>query len=431
VPISSSSLLTEFSHPPTFGEVYIYAQIIGYSEGKLTLKVVFEGVRKVEYFSSNERVSFQSRLSPSYIHFVSIGNSLRVKARLPQEEKLIKQKHDALPILPVAELKKEPIERKVKEQAPSPAKPSGIPLLKSSMLRLPLKEKKPLPLITRSFDVRIENLNFSNGWIKFSAYLSEIGFFVSINIKNEHSIKELNYLKGMVVDQIGSSMVQIEVSKGAVKEYKGYYSLYGRSSDLLKIDRVLLKKVAFRCALDAYKSLNLSAYKASDLAMTAGELLSRMPGGERLEFSQEEQAGFIESLYRKDLHEKHLRYLSSMHLGSLMVVRLMQNEKKENSLLYLLKGAKGYFFAWETANTANATYLWMVEGTAGMEAKEAKLLIKIRYIDVENALNFMRNENREVYLKRAPKNFFRVLHSEYELDGGFEDWKQKLESLIN
>jgi hypothetical protein len=63
-------------------------------------------------------------------------------------------------------------------------------------------------------------------------------------------------------------------------------------------------------------------------------------------------------------------------------------------------------------------------------AAEQKNLIKQKYLEVENALNMMRNGGRRAYHTSRPNDFSRVPHKTDNI-GAFEDWLEKFLAAID
>lgn len=90
-------------------------------------------------------------------------------------------------------------------------------------------------------------------------------------------------------------------------------------------------------------------------------------------------------------HQRHLRYLSEHHDGSILKIRFVLSPF---TFVFLLAGENQYHIIMETLDTEEATYIWHVPKSIA-ELKNALL-------EVESDLNKIRNEGRQEFLKSAP-----------------------------
>ena len=118
-------------------------------------------------------------------------------------------------------------------------------------------------------------------------------------------------------------------------------------------------------------------------------------------------------------HSRQLRYLAAKHESSTMKLRFVLNPF---SFVFLLSGSEGYHLILETLDTEEATYIWHFE--------KSIFTLKQKIIDVNNDLNLIRNEGRQIFLEKHPENFSRVLHDYSDERKGFVIWKDLLEERL-
>ena len=92
------------------------------------------------------------------------------------------------------------------------------------------------------------------------------------------------------------------------------------------------------------------------------------------------------------------------------------------SFVFLLAGKTGFHIVLETLNTEEATYIWHFDNDKKSLPHNLKL--------VDNYLNSIRNDGRQVFIENPPNNFSRILH-DYSADRkGFIIWKDLIEERI-
>jgi hypothetical protein len=125
-------------------------------------------------------------------------------------------------------------------------------------------------------------------------------------------------------------------------------------------------------------------------------------------------------------HSEHMEYLSSQHLYDLMRLRM---QAKPFAFICLLSGKRGYYFVLESVNKQDATYLWRVE-VSEAEAMKNPSLLRTAFLQVEEAMSWIRAEGRNPYRNAAPDNFTFIEH-DYQSDDGFLAWKNALHRVLD
>ena len=118
-------------------------------------------------------------------------------------------------------------------------------------------------------------------------------------------------------------------------------------------------------------------------------------------------------------HQKHLQYLANHHERTILKIRFVLNPF---SFVFLLAGKKGFHIVLETLNTEEATYIWHFDND--------KQSLPDKLKQVNNYLNNIRNNGRQVFIENPPDNFSRILH-DYTVDRkGFIIWKDLIEERL-
>jgi hypothetical protein len=118
-------------------------------------------------------------------------------------------------------------------------------------------------------------------------------------------------------------------------------------------------------------------------------------------------------------HQKHLHYLAEHHERTILKIRFVLNPF---SFVFLLAGKTGFHIVLETLNTEEATYIWHFDNDKKSLPHNLKL--------IDNYLNSIRNDGRQVFIENPPNNFSRILH-DYSADRkGFVIWKDLIEERL-
>jgi hypothetical protein len=93
------------------------------------------------------------------------------------------------------------------------------------------------------------------------------------------------------------------------------------------------------------------------------------------------------------------------------------------SFIFVVKGASHYYVVWETYQTEEATYVWKLTG----EDNKSRHDEMTKLLDL---IMWLREANKEEYLRSKPTNFKRLEH-DYEGERfGLEKWKSELSLFI-
>lgn len=142
--------------------------------------------------------------------------------------------------------------------------------------------------------------------------------------------------------------------------------------------------------------------------------------GKLIRFCRDGKIVFDDILGNKNVkHHRQLVYLSQKHESQVLKLRFVLSPF---SFVFLLRGNKQYHIVWETLDTEEATYIWLVEKNI------TALKNKLKQIDVE--LGTIREKGRQYYMEAQAGNFNRIVHDYSDERKGFVIWKDLLEERL-
>lgn len=381
---------------------YFWVEILAYhaEAGKLICKYVRDCVTTPSPYPSDIIEKKQSKYDIQYLDFGSLGQA----EPKPQDSRSG----------PVAALDRNAgIASRPLNHQPGALSPASL---------LVTAENPPI-FIKGTYVVPVEELIFRTGYVIWEKVLPEVGEMVAVWVKNEYVSKELEDLKPLLVKLLKTSTVKLIVAgKKAQRKEDGKISAWARCQELDCIDATFMTQIRYEDALTASAKVKFGVFRREDVTLTARQILTRLLDGPVPTNAQVN--AFLEGVFRQAPHAKQLLYLSEKHCEQIMDLRVIVNVKGKRSFLFLIKGASRYHFVWETYNTSNAIYIWHMPSMDSRPAAEQKNLIKKKYLEVESALNMMRNGGRREYHTSRPDDFSRVSHKT-DSAGAFEDWLEK------
>lgn len=266
-------------------------------------------------------------------------------------------------------------------------------------------------IIERNIKVVIGSLDFLYGGVAFCEFIREIGQEVTFDIENLHIRPEFEVLKLYFEKFLSTKTIVVAIciiiEKGVIVGKSAI------SDDLKKLDREVVDSVRFRFAeKNLFKKGNLIGKDIKMSQLSAGDASQTLyESGEELL-----KDVLTRGNYR---HKIHLRYLSELHLGSILKIRFVLSPF---AFVFLIVGNGHYHIVMETLDTDEATYIWH----APKEISELKNMLN----SIDKDLNKIRNEGRSLFLQSVPVNFNRVLHDYSDERKGFVIWKDNLEQFI-
>jgi superfamily II DNA or RNA helicase len=266
-------------------------------------------------------------------------------------------------------------------------------------------------IIERNIKVPIESLDFVYGGIQFREVIKEVAQEVSFDIENVHMRPEFEVLKSYFEKFLNTKSITVAIC--IVIEQGAIIGKSAICDDIKKLDREVVDSVRFRFAeknlfkkgTSLGKDTQMSQLSAGDASQTLYE------SGEEL---------LDEILTRGNYrHKIQLRYLSDLHLGTVLKLRFVLSPF---AFVFLIPGKEQYHIVMETLDTDEATYIW--------HAPKEILALKQMLHSIDDDLNKIRNKGRFAFLQSPPENFSRVLHDYSEERKGFVIWKDDFEERL-
>jgi len=269
--------------------------------------------------------------------------------------------------------------------------------------------------IEEKIKVPFEKLEFNYGSISFLFHISELNKEIEFDIENDDIRPEFEVLKGYFSKLLRMKNVNVEI----LAEFENgiLISQLAISGDIQKINRQIIEGVKFRFITKHYFQRPTNAKETNLLDIS--QLQSDNVSEHKLYESGEELLNDV--LKNKQYkHQKQLEYLANRHERTILKLRFILSPF---SFLFLLKGKEQYHIVMETLDTEEATYIWHFE-------KDKNVLVsKLKQIDQD--LNTIRNQGRQLFLENLPENFNRIVHNYSDERKGFIVWKDMLEEHLS
>ena len=279
-----------------------------------------------------------------------------------------------------------------------------------------LEEEITVPKNNFSIDKKVkipfERLEFRYGSISFKYEISEMRTELEFDIENFEIRPEFEVLKAYFSKTL--KIKNITVTIHAEFEEGKLISQLALSNDLKKITKELIESVKFTYITKTFvgKPNTIGKENLLDINQLQNENNVKLydSGDELLN-------DFLQNQNYK--HQKHLQYLANHHERTILKIRFVLNPF---SFVFLLAGKKRFHIVLETLNTEEATYIWHFDND------KQSLPDKLKQVD--NYLNNIRNNGRQVFIENPPDNFSRILH-DYSVDRkGFIIWKDLIEERL-
>ncbi|MBF2709989.1 DEAD/DEAH box helicase [Flavobacterium soyangense] len=266
--------------------------------------------------------------------------------------------------------------------------------------------------IDKKVKIPFEKLEFRYGSIAFKYEVSEMKTELEFDIENFEIRPEFEVLKVYFSKTL--KIRNLTVTIHAEFENGKLISQLALSNDLKKITRELIESVKFKFITKTYlgKPNPVGQENLLDINQLQNENNSKSydSGDELLN-------DFLQNQNYK--HQKHLHYLAEHHERTILKIRFVLNPF---SFVFLIAGKTGFHIVLETLNTEEATYIWHFDND--------KQSIPDKLKQVDNYLNSIRNDGRQIFIENPPNNFSRILH-DYSADRkGFIIWKDLIEERI-
>lgn len=266
--------------------------------------------------------------------------------------------------------------------------------------------------IDKKVKIPFERLEFRYGSISFKYEISEMRTELEFDIENFEIRPEFEVLKAYFSKTL--KIKNITVTIHAEFEEGKLISQLALSNDLKKITKELIESVKFTYITKTFVGKPNAIDKENLLDINQ---LQNENNVKLYDSGDELLNDFLQNQNYK--HQKHLQYLANHHERTILKIRFVLNPF---SFVFLLAGKKGFHIVLETLNTEEATYIWHFDND------KQSLPDKLKQVD--NYLNNIRNNGRQVFIENPPDNFSRILHH-YSVDRkGFIIWKDLIEERL-
>ncbi len=274
----------------------------------------------------------------------------------------------------------------------------------------PITEKK-ITSIEKTIKVQIEQLEFGYGVISFQCNVSEINKIITFVVENNEIRPELEVLKPYFIKALKTKSLNVNI----LLEYEDnlLVAQVASSADFDKINNELIEGIRFQ-----FISKSVLSKPISKNAVQSVSEIKQMHENHTLYDTTDELLQDILK-HKQYKHTKHIEYLAGKHLRHILKLRFVLSPF---SFVFLLEGMQQFHIILETLDTEEATYLWHFNKDV------QQLPAKLREIDQQ--LNIIRDNGRQVFLETNPFDFTRILHDYLGEQRGFVIWKSLLEEQL-
>jgi superfamily II DNA or RNA helicase len=267
--------------------------------------------------------------------------------------------------------------------------------------------------LRKTMKVPFSKLQFQQALVAFPLFIEELKQEVTFEVENPDVRPEFEVVKEYFSKVLKKKLITAQLEIRYTE--KEILSATATSEDIDKINSSLIDSVRFE-----FVKRGVIGYTGKpDTALhTIDTVVQNQSGAEKLFKSDQQLVDDILAV-KNSKHYHQLKYLSSQHLSSVLMLRFILNPF---SFLFLLAGESKYHLVWETLNSEEATYVWHFNKTT--EALRAGLK------DVDAVLKEIKVTGKQDYLKKDHANFSRVLHDYSDAKSGFVSWKGILEEKL-
>lgn len=283
----------------------------------------------------------------------------------------------------------------------------------------PIVTKPVIYTFNETIDISFDDLNFCDGLISFEWSIPKTKISFRFEIANLHVIEAFDAIKCSFSSALGLKMasvtIQLELVDGDVTKKEA------SSHDLSRIDSTLIMQARWQYVSNIFGHRNK---KETDRVLHNSEELFSLLSDRVISLADlyASDSEFFEELLKikNTKHYHYLTYLSKRHASDLLKLRFSIDPL---SFMFLIEGAHHLFFVWETLDTKEATYIWRYD-------KQVQN-IKEYYGAVNNNILSIRNDGKNMYIKRNDVNFLRIHHEDYSKpEASFDKWKREVEKVI-
>lgn len=267
--------------------------------------------------------------------------------------------------------------------------------------------------IDESFSMPLKKLNFVNGGVLGTKRLDSIGQTIEFEIPNDYIKEEFDAVKNYFGNILGK-VIQIDVSVEMLN--KEVVLIKAKSNAIGKIDEALIDELR----IDILKrALKVKLEQEKSIFTVEEYLKEAVKEDFNLKALYTDENTFMDDVLKvtNSKHYHHLRYLSNKHCHKILNIRILCHPF---AFIFLLEGNNNYYIAWETINTAEATYLWPISKNVELRSAVEEIYGKIKLIKESGKMG---------YINSTKDNYERIYHDYSESVNGFLQWKSELELL--
>ena len=270
--------------------------------------------------------------------------------------------------------------------------------------------------ILKAIKVPFNKIQFLHAGISFPIFIDELQREITFDIGNLDIRPEFEAIKDYFVKILKKKLITAEIEIHYTD--KEIISATATSEEIDKINSSIIDSVRFEFVKKEILTFK-GRPEGSSILNTSDNLLGNGRDTVKKIFTSDQN--LIDHILnvKNSKHYHQLKYLSSLHLSSVLKIRFVLNPF---SFLFLLAGDKKYHIVWETLNSEEATYLWHFEKSMDALRKGLK--------EIETILNEIKGTSKQDYLKKKHDNFSRVIHDYADGKSGFVAWKGMLEEKL-
>lgn len=259
--------------------------------------------------------------------------------------------------------------------------------------------------LNKKVRVSINDLEFHYGFVSFPYEHKPSKKIIHFNIENEEIQPEFDVLKPYFSKVLESKYVSVTIQ--AEFDNDELISQLAISDDIDQINKGIISTVKFQF-------LERTLFKN-----TKGSNDTLAEKGIEAIFNSEHNLIDIILNNDKYLHSWHLKYLSKKQNHAQMKIKYVLNPF---AFVFLLVGEQKNHIVLETLDSKEATYIWHLSKDSKIFQKELQR--------INNELNFIKNNGRQLFLKKYSSDFTKIVHDYKESNKGYYKWKNALEERL-
>jgi len=281
-----------------------------------------------------------------------------------------------------------------------------------------VRKDSAIQTIKETFPFFIKDLRFHYGGVSFRHYMPALQKRLEFTIINYNLREEFDAIKNYFINVFNSKKIEIHATVQAVDGEPKLIEAH--SPQIASINENLLTAVRF----EFIKGLATKAIKAESIktVLTMDEFIEILTEKEVNAFAfYENEQELTEDVLKitNAKHYNHLRFLSAKHAYRVMRLRFIL---KPFSFLFLIEGEKHYHLVWETLDTEEATYMWLVD--------KDRNRLKAALEKTGEIITNIKVQGKKAYISSSEDRYNRVLHNYERGIEGFIKWRDELESYL-